>query len=383
MTGAPILPPATLGVLGSGQLGRMFAIAARQMGYRVAVFSPERNTPTGEIADFEVSAPWEDLDTVREFASRVEAITFEFENVPAAAAAAAAERTTVRPGGDVLHTTQNRVREKLWLEWNGVPVAEFRAVSSADDLEAAVRGFDGAGVAKTAGFGYDGKGQVVVRAASDAAEAWSQLKTDEAVLERLIDFEMEVSVVIARSASGEIVPYSLTRNDHANHILDVSSTPAIVAESVEHAATEVATHIVRTMQFVGVMGVEMFVTRRGDILVNELAPRTHNSGHWTLDAAATSQFEQQVRAVCGLPLGAPTRLMPAAMANLLGDLWTGGNTPDWSAALADPNVHLHLYGKQEPRPGRKMGHLTAIGSSVENAIDRVRRARAALTTAPA
>lgn len=371
-----IHPPATIGILGSGQLGRMLALAARQMGYGVGVFSPDRDTPAGAVADFEVVAAYDDLDAVREFARRVAVVTFEFENVPSATAEAAAEVTLVRPEGSVLHIAQNRLREKRWLESNGFPVAPYRHVTDADALRDAYAGL-GEGIAKTAGFGYDGKGQSRIRGAGEIDAAWSALRTGSAVYEQLVRFECEVSVVVARAADGLTVPFPVTRNDHQNHILDISSTPAQLAPSIEARALELATAIAERIELVGVMGVEMFVAR-GQITVNELAPRTHNSGHWTLGGALTSQFEQQIRAICGLPLGATDAVGSVAMANLLGDLWRTGE-PDWSRALADRHVQLHLYGKRQPRPGRKMGHLLAFGTSAAEAIECVRSARNRLT----
>lgn len=370
----PIRPPATIGILGSGQLGRMLGLAARQLGYGVAVFSPEAESPAGAIADLEIAAPYEDLDEVRRFADGVDVVTFEFENVPSETASAIATLRPVRPAGQILHITQNRSREKNWLRSHGFPVADFRDASSSSELEDAVRALGGAVIAKTAGFGYDGKGQLRIDSSGHSSDAWSRLSTDAAVVEKLVDFECELSVVVARAVDGATVPFPLTRNDHRNHILDVSSSPAGVSAQVESMATELATEIARSIGLVGVMGVEMFLTTAGTLLINELAPRTHNSGHWTLGGARTSQFEQQVRAICGLPLGSVERSSPVAMANLLGDVWERGE-PDWSRALADRHVHLHLYGKREPRPGRKMGHLTAFGTSAEEAVRRVREAR--------
>jgi 5-(carboxyamino)imidazole ribonucleotide synthase len=376
----PILPGATVGVLGSGQLGRMFAIAARRMGYRVHTFSPEDDTPTGQVADREVQGAYDDLDAVRAFARNVDVVTFEFENVSSAAAQAAAEHAPVRPAGSVLHTTQNRLREKSFLARSGFPVANFAAVRSAEELRHA---FDALGdvrrgaVLKTAGWGYDGKGQVKISAPEAADAAWASLGTHEAVLEAFVDFEREVSVVAARGLDGSFAHFGLIANDHRNHILDVSVAPAPVPERTVAEAVEIARGILEGLGVVGVLCVEMFLTRDGRLLVNELAPRPHNSGHLTFDACVTSQFEQQLRAICGLPLGSTELLRPAAMANLLGDLWTGG-TPDWAAACRFPEVKLHLYGKAAARPGRKMGHLTALATDPEEARRRVLAAREVL-----
>lgn len=378
MTHRPILPGATVGVLGSGQLGRMFAIAARRMGYRVHTFSPDTDTPTGQVADLEIVAPYEDLDAVRRFARQVRVVTFEFENVPAETAAAAAECSIVRPRGEVLHTTQNRLREKRFLEANGFPVAPFRAVRSGEELSSAIAEIGPKAILKTAGFGYDGKGQIKIHAVTAAAEAWRRMEGQECVLEAWIDFEKEVSVIAARGANGEIVDYGVVENDHKNHILDVTLAPGRVTEAQSKRAREIAHAVMEKLDVVGVLCVEFFVTRDGDLLINELAPRPHNSGHFTVDACVTSQFEQQLRASCGLPLGSTELLRPAAMANLMGDLWDHGE-PDWARALAMPGVKLHLYGKTSARPGRKMGHLTAMGEVVEEAAATAIAARAALS----
>jgi 5-(carboxyamino)imidazole ribonucleotide synthase len=371
----PVLPGATLGVLGSGQLGRMFAIAARRMGYHVHTYSPDNDTPTGQIADVEITAPYSDLDRVREFARDVSVVTFEFENVPAETAAAAAEHTAVRPAGSVLHTTQNRLREKTFLASAGLPTTRFTPVNSLDDLQSALLHHGTPGILKTAGFGYDGKGQARIDNPSEAAAAWEAIGQVPAVLESLVDFEMELSVVAARGFDGDFVHYGTVRNNHQNGILDITVAPAEVEERIEREAVRLTRAVLEQLQVVGVLCVEFFLTRAGHLLINELAPRPHNSGHFSFDASVTSQFEQQLRAVCGLPLGSTEQMRPAAMANLLGDLWTSGE-PDWAAACAESGVKLHLYGKFEARPGRKMGHLTALG---ENAEFRVRAARHALT----
>lgn len=376
----PILPGATVGVLGSGQLGRMFAIAARKMGYRVHTYSPEDDTPTGQVADMEFCAAYSDLDSVRSFAQGVQAVTFEFENVPFATAQAAEQIAPVRPSGAVLHVTQHRLREKTFLRDSGFPVTPFIAVHSLEELQEAVKAQPLPGVLKTAGFGYDGKGQVKITAGEQIEAAWKRVATDEAVLEAFVDFQCEVSVVAARGGDGSFAHFGVIENRHANHILDVSISPARVSEKVRRDAVEITKGILEKLGVVGVLCVEFFVTNDDRLLVNELAPRPHNSGHLTFDACVTSQFEQQLRAVCGLPLGSTRQHRPAAMANLLGDLWEHGE-PDWAAALAMPDVKLHLYGKAAPRVGRKMGHLTAMANSVEEAELLVLAARAALRRA--
>jgi 5-(carboxyamino)imidazole ribonucleotide synthase len=375
----PILPGSTVGVLGSGQLGRMFAIAARRMGYRVHTLSPERDTPTGQIADVEIDAAYDDLAAVRAFARGGSVVTFEFENVPADTAAAAAEYAPVRPAGSVLHTTQHRLREKTFLARHGIPTTNFAAVNNREELAAAVKKIGLPAVLKTAAFGYDGKGQQTLRTPADVdACSNGPWKTGECIYEGFVDFEREISVVAARGEDGEFAHFGVIENAHNNHILDLSVAPADVPSALAAEAVEIARTILEALEVVGVLCVEMFLTRDGNLLVNELAPRPHNSGHLTIDAFATSQFEQQLRAVCGLPLGSTRLLRPAAMANLLGDLWEPGE-PNWGAACAIPEVHLHLYGKADPRPGRKMGHLTATADTPAQAAALVRRAREALS----
>jgi 5-(carboxyamino)imidazole ribonucleotide synthase len=354
----------------------MFAISARRLGYRVHTFSPDRDTPTGQIADLEVDAAYEDLDRVREFASAVDVVTFEFENVPAPTAEAAASVAPVRPAGLVLHTTQHRLREKTFLAANGFPVTRFAAIRQPGDLAAAWPGF-GSAILKTAGFGYDGKGQYRVSTLAEAEAAWSGMEQQEAVLEAMVDFEAELSVVAVRGGDGACAFYSPSANSHVSGILDVSVAPGPFPESVVRQAQEIAGALLTQLEVVGVLCVEFFLTRDGKLLINELAPRPHNSGHLTIDACITSQFEQQLRAVCNLPLGSTEMLRPAAMANLLGDVW-GGGEPNWTAALAMPDVKLHLYGKLAARPGRKMGHLTATGKTGVEAEALVRQARALL-----
>ena len=373
-----IVPGSVLGVLGSGQLGRMFTIAARRMGYRVHTFSPDADTPTGQVADVEVVAEYEDLEALRAFARQVDVVTFEFENVPAEAVEAAAGLAPVRPSGSVLYTTQHRLREKTFLSARGFPVAPFRHVRSPEDLSAALAEVGLPAVLKTAGFGYDGKGQTLINSFEDASKAFEALGGREGVVEAFVDFEREVSVVAARGLDGEFAHYGVVENTHSQHILDLSVAPAYVSPKVAREAVSVARAVLEELDVVGVTCVEFFLTADGRLLVNELAPRPHNSGHFTLDACVTSQFEQQLRAVCGLPLGSTELLLPAAMANLLGDLWQGGE-PDWGAALIHGGVKLHLYGKTTPRPGRKMGHLTVLAPTPVEAARSVLGARDVLT----
>jgi len=375
---APILPGATIGVFGNGQLGRMLALAARAMGYRIHTFGPDQNSPTGQVADHAVNAPYADLDAVAAFVQGVDVVTFEFENVAAAVAEVAATAgVPVRPGGHVLHTAQNRLREKQFLADHGIPVAPFQAIHTLADLDAALAVLGCPAVLKTAAFGYDGKGQVKITEPGQAAAAWQAIGAQPAILEAFVPFQKEVSVVAARGVDGNFVHYGVIENSHHNHILDLSSAPASIAPSVAKEAGAITHAILTQLEVIGVLCVEFFLTEQDTLLVNELAPRPHNSGHLTIDAAITSQFEQQLRAICGLPLGAPTLVRPAAMANLLGDLWQQGN-PNWAAACAAPTVKLHLYGKASARPGRKMGHLTALADDVDTARQLALTARAKL-----
>ena len=367
----------TLGIFGSGQLGRMFAIEGRKMGFRVACFSPGSDTPAGQVSDVEISAPYDDLDKVREFAESVDVVSFEFENIPARTIEEAAKYTIVHPNGDILYITQNRLREKTFLFGSGFPVTPFFKVTTIDELEKAVEKTGYPCVLKTAGFGYDGKGQSKIRSPEDLAPAFEKLRGMECVLEAFVDFEKEVSVVCARDQKGRFLHYGVIENEHANHILDISSAPAVVARGVWEEAIEITRGIADKFGFVGTMCVEFFLTKNETLLVNEIAPRPHNSGHLTFDACVTSQFEQQLRAICGLPLGSTQLLRPAAMANIMGDLWEKGE-PGWSSAL-EAGAKLHLYGKKQPRPGRKMGHLTAIADTASEAVAIVRRAREELT----
>jgi len=372
-----IQPNSTIGVFGSGQLGRMFAIEARKMGYRVHTFSPDADTPTGHISDVETTAAYDDLDAVRRFAKAIDVVTFEFENVPSATVDAAAEFVDVHPKGEILHTTQNRHREKTFLSANGFPVGDYRYVTDIFDLRRAVVEIGLPAILKTAGFGYDGKGQAKIRTESDIDKAFDAIAGQPAIVEAFVDFEKEISVVCSRGQNGDLTHYGVIENEHVNHILDISFAPALVSEAVYKRAVDIARSIAEAFGYVGTMCVEFFLTGSGKLLVNEIAPRPHNSGHLTFGPCVTSQFEQQVRAVCGLPLGSSEFLRPAAMANLLGDVWSAGE-PNWAAALAVPGVSLHLYGKADPRPGRKMGHLTAVAETAAEAVAKVIRTRSFL-----
>ena len=369
-----VLPGATIGVLGSGQLGRMLALEARRMGYRVHTLSPGVDTPTGQVADLEVSAEYEDLDSIRAFARGVDVMTFEFENVSTAAADAAAELVPVRPSGSALHITQQRAREKGFLADRGYPVTPFARAQSLDELAIGLGVVRLPAIVKTAAFGYDGKGQHRIDRIEDGERVWGLIGHQEAIIESVVDFTHEISVVAARGLDGEFAHYGAIENMHRNHILDLSVSPARVPQGIADEAVHLTHRVLDDLGYVGVLCVEFFVARDGRLLVNEIAPRPHNSGHLTIDACVTSQFEQQVRAVCGLSLGDTTQIKPAAMVNLLGALWVNGE-PDWAAALAMPGVKLHLYGKSDPRVGRKMGHLTALGDSVDEAAAKALAAR--------
>ncbi len=372
-----VLPGATIGVLGSGQLGRMLALEARRMGYRVHTLSPGVDTPTGQVADLEVNAEYDDLDAIRAFARGVDVVTFEFENVLNDAADAAAEVVPVRPSGSALHITQQRAREKGFLADRGYPVTPFAKAQSLDELAAALGVVGLPAIVKTSAFGYDGKGQHRVNHIEEGERVWGLIGHQEAIVEQVVDFSMEISVIAARGLDGGFAHYGAIENLHRHHILDLSVCPARVPEGIATEAVHLAHRVLDDLQYVGVLCVEFFVTTDGRLLVNEIAPRPHNSGHFTIDACVTSQFEQQVRAVCGLSLGDTAQVKPAAMVNLLGDLWVNGE-PDWAAALAVPDVKLHLYGKSDPRVGRKMGHLTALGDSVEEAAAKALAAREVL-----
>jgi 5-(carboxyamino)imidazole ribonucleotide synthase len=373
-----ILPGSTVGVLGGGQLGRMFAMAARRLGYRVHTLAPDHDTPTGQIADVEINASYDDLDAVRAFAQAVDVVTFEFENVSADAVTEAERHAIVRPNGRSLAIAQHRINEKSFLAEHGLPVAPFAQVRVESDLAAAIEAVGCPSVLKTATSGYDGKGQIKIERPADLAGAWEALGRRDAVLEAFLDLDREISVIGARGVGGDWSHFGPIENEHLRHILDLSMAPAAVPAATAALAAEITRCVMDALDFVGVLCIEFFITKEGRLVVNELAPRPHNSGHLTFDACRTSQFEQQLRAVCGLPLGSPEMLQPAAaMANLLGDIWEGGE-PDWAGALAFADVKLHLYGKSLPRPGRKMGHLTALAGSTAEAKGRVLEARRAL-----
>ncbi|MEC9095428.1 MAG: 5-(carboxyamino)imidazole ribonucleotide synthase [Planctomycetota bacterium] len=372
-----ILPGATIGMLGSGQLGRMFAIAARRLGYRIHVFSPDNDSPTGQVSDLEIQANYDDLDAVAEFAKNVDVVSFEFENVHAETIDAVERYAPVHPAGRVLYTTQQRIREKTFLRNSGIPVTPFREIYSQAEIDQ-VTEEDVPAVLKTAAWGYDGKGQVKIESLGELQAAWDEISNAEAVLERFVQFTCELSVVAARGHDGKMAFYGPMENRHHHHILDVSITPFELSPTIASEAQEIARTILTELDVVGVLCVEFFLTTDGKLLVNELAPRPHNSGHLTVDAHLSCQFEQQVRTVCGLPLGSAEQKRPAAMVNLLGDLWQDGD-PNWCNALAEPNLKIHLYGKREARIGRKMGHMTVLADTPQEAVQRALAARQSLT----
>ena len=373
----PLLPGTRVGVMGGGQLGRMFALAARRMGYRVHTFSPDKDGPAAQLSDRATAASYADEAAVRKFARTIDVLTFEFENIPATTIEWASGNRLVRPRGEILLIAQNRLREKEFLSDAGFPVAPFRKVASLADLTKAVEAIGRPSILKGGAFGYDGKGQERIETGTNLEAVWAGREDEVCVLEQAIDFDREISVIVARAPDGSTAVFPVCENIHRNHILDVTLVPARIGEGTARAARELACAVALRFELVGLLAVEMFLKRDGELIINELAPRPHNSGHWTIEGCVTSQFEQHVRAVCGLPLGATDLLRPTAMVNLLGDLWSGGE-PNWPAALAEPNVHLHLYGKKQPRPGRKMGHLTAVGDTAEIAAANAERARANL-----
>jgi 5-(carboxyamino)imidazole ribonucleotide synthase len=373
----PILPGATVGVFGGGQLGRMFVMAAARMGYRTVVFSPEQGSPAGQVACEEITADYEDEAAVRSFADRCDAVTIEFENVPAPALELASSITVTRPGPDVLAIAQDRLLERAFLDRFGFPCAPHAIARSAEAAGQASERLGTPFVLKSARLGYDGRGQVRVDRPADAGAAWRSLNVEDVLCEGWVDYRCELSVLAARSPSGEIELFGPIENHHSNHILDLSVVPAAVPSATVRDTKALARAIAEALDLVGVICVEMFLTNTGEILVNELAPRPHNSGHLTIEAAAASQFEQQLRTLCALPLAPMTLRSPAAMVNLLGDLWRRGE-PHWAQALQEPSVSLHLYAKNGAAPGRKMGHITALANSRELAQRRALTTRAGL-----
>jgi 5-(carboxyamino)imidazole ribonucleotide synthase len=373
-----ILPGATIGILGGGQLGRMTAMAARTLGYHLYALDPDPSCAARFVVERCFTAQLDDAHAAAEMASGCQVVTLEIEKISLTALEAAREHAPVRPGPHVLEIVQDRARQKAWLAGNGFPLGPYREANNAGELAAAVRALDGRCFAKATRGGYDGKGQVVLSDAAQAAGAWDELGRAPMVVEKGLDLEAEISVMVARRPSGEMAVFPAALNHHEDRILAWSVLPAPLPAAAARLAEELARGVAEKIDVVGLLAVEMFVTRQGELLVNELAPRPHNSFHATEVGCATSQFEQAVRAICDLPLGSPEALRPAAICNLLGDLWIDRPRPAFDAALALPGVRLHLYGKRVARPGRKMGHLSATGSTPEEAIARVQAARRAL-----
>lgn len=375
-------PPATLGVIGGGQLGRMFVQAAQRLGFRTVTLAPTAESPAAQIAHDRVIAPPDHLAALQEFAKRVDGVTVEFENVSAPALRWLDRGRPVRPGWRTVWVSQNRLREKTFLRQNAFPHAPWRPVLAPGDLPAAGQALGFPLILKTTSSGYDGKGQARVDHPGDLDAAWAGLGRASCVAEGWVSFAAEISVVVARGVDARAVCYPAAQNRHRRHILDSTEMPAAVGPVVARDAQALALAVAQALGTVGVLTVEFFLTETGGLVINELAPRPHNSGHLTIEAAVTSQFEQQVRALCGWPLGSADLVSPAAMVNLLGDLWAKGE-PNWQAALArDPGVKVHLYGKRTPAPGRKMGHLTVLDPNSENALARVYEARRLLTARP-
>jgi len=363
-----VLPEATLGVLGGGQLGRMFTIAARTMGYRVVVLDPDANSPAAELANEHICAAFDDHAALEKMGRACAVITTEFENVPAESLNFLAKFCPVRPSAKAVAIAQNRIREKTFLRDSGFETAAFAPINSIDEIVPALKKVGPSALLKISQFGYDGKGQASVNTLSEAIAAFEQMGRKPCVLEQRLNLKTEISVVVARSVNGETVAYPAAENSHVNGILDISVVPAQVSEKLAQQATRDACAVADKLDYCGVMAVEFFVVENDRLLINEIAPRPHNSGHYTMDACLTSQFDQQVRAMCGLPLGDARLLAPVAMVNILGDIWRDGAAPPWDAVLGEPRAKLHLYGKHEARAGRKMGHFTCIGNSVQEAI---------------
>lgn len=371
------LPPgSTLGMLGGGQLGRMFAIAARQCGYRIVTFGDPSDSPAGQVSDLSISAKFSDEDALRKFAAQVDVVTYEQENIPVPTVELLLQHVPVFPGPELLRASQHRLLEKTSLRKIGIPTANFAAVHSAEELKATVANFGGDAILKTVTLGYDGKGQARVRSTDDLGAVWKKFAVEEAIVEQIVDFSFELSIVASRFGDGTCAFYPPVRNDHVNHILDVSVSPAdSISPQLTADAIQIARAILEHFDVIGVLCVELFATTDGKLVVNEIAPRPHNSGHLTIDACRSSQFEQQFRAVSGLASGNVEMRSPAAMANLLGDHLFDATPECWSAVFAMPNVHVHMYGKAEARTGRKMGHLTATASTAKAAEDLVVAAR--------
>ena len=362
-----ILPGATLGMLGGGQLGRMFTTAAQTMGYKVIVLDPDPQSPAGIIADQHLCAKYDDEAVLESLAQACDAVTTEFENIPASTLAYLESKTVVHPSSDALSKTQNRIIEKQFIASLGIAVAPFLPIRTEKDIEDVESHIQLPAILKVANFGYDGKGQVVCHSLKDIRQAFALLNQAECVLEQRINLEREVSTVLARGQLGDISNFPIAENTHINGILHSTTVPSAISDQQAQIVMEIADKIAEGLNYVGTMAVEFFISKEGDIIVNEIAPRPHNSGHFTLDACETSQFEQQVRMLCNLPSGNCELKSPVVMLNILGDVW-GSSEPHWHDLLSIPNNKLHLYGKQEARPGRKMGHFNVLAASTKQAM---------------
>jgi 5-(carboxyamino)imidazole ribonucleotide synthase len=372
-----MLPGSSIGILGGGQLARMLALAAKPMGYKVIVLDPDPKCPASSVVDEVIAAKFDDETALEKLASLCDVVTLEFENVPASGLAVLEARVPLRPSARVLEIARNRILEKQFLNDIGVQTAKWAAVRVLEDLEPAIRVVGLPAILKTATLGYDGKGQAKVNTLEEAQSAFQKFGMN-CVFEGLVDFKKEISVIVARSSRGEVRAFQPFENEHANGILDMTVIPANIPESLSRQAEKIALEIAAKLEVIGLLTIEMFVVNDSSVIVNELAPRPHNSGHLTIEACPTSQFEQAIRAVCGLPLGNVTPHNPAAMVNLLGDLWQNA-VPNWNAALELPGAKLHLYGKTEARAARKMGHITVLNESREIAVKNALEARGNLT----
>lgn len=373
-----ILPGGTLGMLGGGQLGRMFTMAARTMGYNVIVLDPNKESPAGELATDHICADYTDKSALEYFAKTCDAVSTEFENVPAATLEWLTQHCVVRPGAHAVAITQNRISEKNFLRDHGFPTAPFSVINSSADLDAAIKFIGTPAILKVSRFGYDGKGQIGIDSDAAITTAFAALNHEACVLEARLALEAEVSVVVARSYNGQVTTFPVAENQHSHGILDISIVPARVNESIQQQARQLACEITTKLDYIGVLAVEFFIVSGNKLIVNEIAPRPHNSGHYTIDACVTNQFEQQVRALCGLELGDTRLLSPVVMINLLGDLWHNGKPPNWEKLLTYPNTKLYLYGKREARKGRKMGHCNVLGQDVETLLQTVQQIRQTL-----
>ena len=369
---AAILPPAMLGILGGGQLGRMFVTAAKRMGYRVTVLDPDANAPAADFADVHLCAAFNDAAALQTLAASCAAVTTEFENVNADAMRQLAKSTRVSPSGDCVAIAQDRIAEKSWINKAGLPTAPYLAIESVADIQVELAPYL-PGILKTARLGYDGKGQVRVKTADEARAAYADLGGQACVLEKMLDLKLEVSAIVTRTSSAQVAVFPVSENIHKNGILDESIVPARISPTLAAQAQDYAVKLAEALDYVGVLAVEFFVLADDSLVVNEIAPRPHNSGHYTIDACVTDQYQQQVRAMCGLLPGRTELLSPVVMVNLLGDVWReDGGEPLWDVLMEAPNAHLHLYGKKEARAGRKMGHFTVLAANVDDALDQAR-----------